>query len=609
MRSPGWLAAWLAGALMAAPATVRAEGCTLNLFAELPVTMEGPRASVPVRINGHPTSFWLDSGAFFSIMSRAKAAELDLTVNPISGADLRIMGIGGSAVAEVTKVQSFGFAKADLKNVDFLVGGSDVGNALIGVNILAFRDTEFDLAHGSVKLADARGCHKMNLAYWAQGKQAFVVPLNPDPPGVLHYFRIPVTINGVKIDAELDTGAPLSLLSRKAAERAGLDLKGPSAVAINGIGGFGRHRLGGWSVSVGDIGIGDEHVLKSRVDVIDGSISDGSNAPDMLLGADFALAHHIYVSRREHLVFFTYAGGRPFISSAPEPVQAKAVAAAGSAPATDAIPGGMHRVAAVSETTPEPTTADAFARRASVHVTEQAYAAAIDDYTAAIRLAPSEAGYYRDRAEAYERNGQPLLARADLDKAIALDPHQGALLTLRARLKLRERDRAGALIDLEAAVKEMSPSSLETAQIAQSFVAAGKPERAIGLLGPVIAAHGDDSQLGSLLNARCWARALANVDLSAAADDCNRAIRRAGPIPAFLDSRALVLYRRGDLAAAVADYDAALKDTQRRSAWSLFMRGAARAKLGDAAGAKADQDAAKAIRPDIAEETSRYGLP
>jgi len=45
--------------------------CTLGVMADLPVSMRGLRAEVPTKINGRDTSFWLDSGAFFSIMPKA----------------------------------------------------------------------------------------------------------------------------------------------------------------------------------------------------------------------------------------------------------------------------------------------------------------------------------------------------------------------------------------------------------------------------------------------------------------------------------------------------------------------------------------------------------
>jgi predicted aspartyl protease len=250
-------------------------------MANLPVTMQGLRASVPVKINGKDTSFWLDSGAFFSIMSAAKAAELDLKVGA-APPGFYLVGIGGSASAGVTTVKSFGIVGQNITNIQFLVGGSDAGNGLIGRNLLALADTEFDLANGAVKLIHPKGCDGP-LAYWAGANPYFVVPLNSDDNPHDHQFRLPVTINGVKIEAVLDTGAPTSLISRRTAERAGIDLSGPGVIPEDRIGGFGRSTKSGWVVPVASVSVGDEQILKTHLSVIDGDIVQGNGAPDMLL--------------------------------------------------------------------------------------------------------------------------------------------------------------------------------------------------------------------------------------------------------------------------------------------------------------------------------------
>jgi hypothetical protein len=196
------LAPMLAGALAAFLSTpALAASCKLGVLADLPVTMEGRRASVPVKINGKDTKFWLDSGAFFSIMSQAKAAELGLPVDPLPQG-FYIVGIGGTAAVQYTKIKSFGLVGQNIKDIDFIVGGSDAGNGLIGRNILGIADTEFDLANGSVKLIQPHDCAKRELAYWAGNKPYLTVPLVPDENPRDHRFRVPVSLNGVRMEAE-----------------------------------------------------------------------------------------------------------------------------------------------------------------------------------------------------------------------------------------------------------------------------------------------------------------------------------------------------------------------------------------------------------------------
>src|ERR1700733_4680458 len=63
---------------LAASPTAAFADCTLAKLAELPVTMEGLRPVVPVKINGTDSRLIVDSGAFYSMLSPGSAAELKL---------------------------------------------------------------------------------------------------------------------------------------------------------------------------------------------------------------------------------------------------------------------------------------------------------------------------------------------------------------------------------------------------------------------------------------------------------------------------------------------------------------------------------------------------
>ena len=60
-------------------------------------------------------------------------------------------------------------------------------------------------------------------------------------------------------------------------------------------------------------------------------------------------------------------------------------------------------------------------------------------------------------------------------------------------------------------------------------------------------------------------------------------------------------------ARSIADYDASLA-LRPKIAWSLYGRGVARMKSGDADGGKADVAAALAIHPGMGAEAAKYGV-
>ncbi len=108
-----------------------------------------------------------------------------------------------------------------------------------------------------------------------------------------------------------------------------------------------------------------------------------------------------------------------------------------------------------------------------------------------------------------------------------------------------------------------------------------------------------------LRNQACWARATHRVDLDKALADCDAGVAiRASP--AILDSRGLVHLQRGEWAAAIADYDAALA-ARPRMAGGLFGRGLAKIRSGNAKDGNADLAAARAINSRIDEEFADYG--
>jgi len=108
-------------------------------------------------------------------------------------------------------------------------------------------------------------------------------------------------------------------------------------------------------------------------------------------------------------------------------------------------------------------------------------------------------------------------------------------------------------------------------------------------------------------NERCWARAVAMIELNEALRDCNEALRLMPSSVDALDSRAFLQLRRARFRDALADYDAALKANP-MDTYSLYGRGVAKKRTGDADGATADIMAATSAQQGIAAEFLSYGI-
>jgi tetratricopeptide (TPR) repeat protein len=95
--------------------------------------------------------------------------------------------------------------------------------------------------------------------------------------------------------------------------------------------------------------------------------------------------------------------------------------------------------------------------------------------------------------------------------------------------------------------------------------------------------------------------------LPAALSDCNGALRQRPGDTSIIDSRAMVELRMGNIDKAIQEYDLVIGERP-KSGWSLYGRGVARQRKGDAAGAKADFEAAAAVAPKLAGRARLLGI-
>jgi len=592
----GWLVAALALALST---TAAAESkCDVGQIAALPVTMVGLRPEVRVKINGKDAVFTADSGAWYSLISPGSAAELGLKVLPLPPGFFA-QGVGGTFTPGYTIVDTFTIAGVAVPRVQFIVGGSEVGSVgLLGQNVLALADTEFDLANGVIRLMRSKHCRKTALAYWTKVGGAYSVLETESMPTERPHIVASIYVNGVKLRATFDTGAATSFVSLKAAARVGLKPDAPGVVPAGVTGGLGRSFVSTWIGPVQSVKIGDEEIRNTRLR-FGGELPD----TDILLGADFFLSHRIYWSNTLHKLFFTFNGGHVFdlryLGNVTE-------AGAKGAPMK---PAGASVAAfpAAADDGLVPTDAEGFSRRGAAHAVRGDVAGAFADFDRAIDLAPDNIEYLRQRARLHARMRQTFRAANDIDRLLKLKPDDIDALLMRAGMRLALDPKADVRSDVDAAAAAASKSSDYRLQIGNLYEEIGAYADAIAQLDLWIAAHPQDNRRATALNSRCWARALANVDLQRALKDCNSALSRNSHDAAYLDSRGLVRLRMRDYPRAIADYDEALK-ARPNQAWSLYGRGIAKLRSGRKTEGEADIARAKSLDKDLEAKAKKLDI-
>lgn len=610
---------------------IAAGKCQLQQLGSLPVDMQGLRPLVSTKINGVEARFILDTGSFYSSMSRDAATQYHLPVGSLRGGAFYIQGLGGSERAEVANVEKFEFLGVALPNVQFIViDQNSLGNVtgLIGQNLLRVSDVEYDLSNGAVRFIKPVGCDDQPLAYWAVDTTYSFVKL--------HYtdrqepeLRAEVMINGHRMTAEFDTGAGRSWLSLQAAERAGITPDSPGVTSLGIAYGIGPAPARVWVAPVDTFQLGGEkvthgHLLVGDFEPRNPDGSDSNQVPDMLLGDDWFLSHRIYVAYSQSKLYFTYNGGPLFNLNVPG-----LAAGTGKAPPAGGAASQASQTPAEEPESNAPTDADGFRRRGMARASLREFDRAIADLTRACELAPNSAQNRLVRGQIYTATGQFKLALQDFNTALTLQPDDIQAHLAHAQLLHSHPDpdptaaASAARSDLDAVSRLAAPAAGVRLQLGSLYGDLGDYRDAIAQIGQWLDNHRLPSDQAIGLNARCWQRATANQDLHDALKDCNRALslqpRAEAPTgshierdlapqdPATLDSRGLVYLRLGSPRDAVRDYDSAL-DTDPNMSDSLYGRGLAELRLGEKARGQADLAAAEKLDTEVARRFASMGL-
>lgn len=577
------------------------------------MTISGTRPLIDAKINHQDVRFVVDSGAFFSMISDAKAAELKLKMGP-APFGLSIGGVGGhTQTPSVALAKVFTIANVDIPNVEFLVAGSEAGggsDGLLGQNFLVNWNVEYDLAKGTIRLFRDSDCSKQFLAYWAvQTDQPYTVTniekVTPRyPHAVGHAY-----INGERIKVLFDSGAFRSLLSLKAAARAGVKIDSPGVVEGGLTSGIGQHMVMSYIVPFASFKFADgEEIKNARLRVADIDVG----IADMLIGADFFLSHRIFVANTQDKLYFTYNGGPVFDLRTTSKPAASDQAPAASARTADAIPQEPNAKSQelnsdASQGVPED--AAALARRGSASAGRGDEEHALADLTRAVELSPNNPEYVYVRGQVLLRKNEPKKALDDFNAALQLKPDYIPALLSRAQLQINMRSIPEARADIDAVDRIAAKQADVRFELAFDYLRAGLLPSAIAQFDFWIAAHGEDARMAFALSTRCKARTMLGQDLPAALKDCDSAIHRNGKLqnPDFFDNLALVRLRLGDYDKSIDSYDAALK-IRPKNAWTLYGRGLAELKKNNRSEGEADIAEAVKTAPGVADIYKKMGL-
>lgn len=577
LRAACWLLLACAGAAQAQ------DECRLQQL-KLPVHIVEQRPLATLTLNGTEVQMLVDSGAFFSMLSKSTATQLQLPLRALPNR-LRISGFTGEIEAQRTQVEKLGLQGATLPKVEFLVGGNELGAGIAGIigrNILSMTDTEYDLAHGAVMLSVAKGeCGDGHYAHWAGEAPVVVAPLLTRERNSKGALRLLVKVNGVNLVALLDTGAPVSSLSLKAARRAGIEAHQMQPAGFAGGAGAGRVRA--WTATVDRIEIATQRLNDNRLKVTETEHEDH----DMLLGLDYFLAHRIYIALKERKLYATWNGGLVF-------------------PSGSGTEAGLDTRMAALPAALDPDDADALARRGAASLASGQLDSAWADLNRACTLAPGVAEHFFTRARVQLARKNPEAARADLDQALALNAALVEARLQRARLHASSGQRQAALQDLALLDAALPPQSHLRMEMGRMHAAYNQAPEALRQFELWVGTHEHDAKLADVLHTRCLLRLRLRLDAQLALKDCEEAAASDSALPIHQDTLGWAQLRVDKAAAALRSFERATRKDA--SAVALYGRGLAHRQLGDDASAERDLAAARALDAGIEERLQRLGL-
>jgi predicted aspartyl protease len=305
---------------LAYPAPAAAE-CKLLQVAEFQVDTNRNRVVFDGELNGQPIKVLIDTGTETSLIWRSAAARLGLKLSIVPGAHM--YGIGGESVVEAAYVSQLKLGNFTAKNWNLFVAGDTQGgfDILLGQDFFSKYAVEFDLQHHAVRLFQPRGCRIEQLAYWSTTYS--LAEINSTSNGG-HRIETTVMLNGKKVHAIVDSGAAMSMVTKFAAARAGVEAEGDKRESVQQINGFGRKSNESWIGTFDSFSLGDESLRNARLRIADvnqynRTTSLGSRlesavegTPDMMIGADFLMSHRMMIDVEERKIVFTYLGGKVF---------------------------------------------------------------------------------------------------------------------------------------------------------------------------------------------------------------------------------------------------------------------------------------------------------
>jgi len=279
--------------------------CKLVPVAHLPMTLKTGHVVIPASANGKDVTLGIDTGGFGTSLSKAGIAKLGLPYAARLGA--LIPARGGAWVSEgdvhldSLRIGDLELDRMYIPEMEALPGV----DGLIGPDILSRYDAEFDFGGKTFRLFKTHPCAD-HAVTWTSTYT--VLPFTLTENG---HVRVAVTLDGQNVDAILDTGAPISVLSTQDANSLfRRNLNSAQVEAANPVSGpaWGKGiSVKTYATTFKTLTIGGVTIPGPRMELVEGRNFLGHDFATLVLGTDVLSRFHLYVAYRQQKLYVSDA--------------------------------------------------------------------------------------------------------------------------------------------------------------------------------------------------------------------------------------------------------------------------------------------------------------
>jgi hypothetical protein len=395
------------------------------------------RKFVPVAINGVPKILLLDTGGFMSQLSRDTVDELKI---PTHDGYIQLADVSGNVSKKYVIADTLKLGNLVAANQPMMVSPGNLdADGILSSDLLLRYDVEMDFAGNKLNYFLPEHC-KGKVIYWHPDAIAAVPITIVDKSRLM----VPVTLDGQKFNAMIDTGATRTTITMRTAKSVfGLEPSSPGMTPLGNVNGdpklasyshvFPTLTFEGITVTNPKVAI-----MPDRMASADPTQQTGNRAltngefykiPELILGMDVMRHLRIYMAFKEKTLYVT--PGAPISTTTS---------------ITDAL-AMLDETLAVTPNNAAILNSRCFERGLAKINLE----GALQDCESALKTKPNAANIIDSKGLVLYQLGRYPQALEIYNQALAIAPKQAASLYMRGMTKQKLGDSAGGAADIAAA--------------------------------------------------------------------------------------------------------------------------------------------------------------